>query len=140
MWAEHYQALWNGQLHRLVCSNDDHSVSRFVINPYTLYFSIIMIKFYLHMINLSYYKALEHTMDCIGNKKKCVYVCVCVCVYNIYIYIYIYINKQCIRNSELITNKNNILLKVIDTNFSMSQFTMVLNFFYIVSLFVYNVF
>ena len=33
------------------------------------------------------------------------------------------------RNSELIINKNNILLKVIDTTFSTSQFTMVLNFF-----------
>ena len=70
MWFEHYQALWNGQLHRLVCSSDDHSLSRFIINPDTLYFSIT-------------YKALEHTMDCIGNKK------VCVCVY-IYIYIYIF--------------------------------------------------
>ena len=47
----------------------------------------------------------------------------------------------CGRNNELIINNNNILLKVIVTNFSMSQFTMVLNFFfYIVSLFVYNVF
>ena len=46
----------------------------------------------------------------------------------------------CGRNSELIINKNNILLNVIDTNFSTSQFTMVLNFFYIDSLFVYNVF
>ena len=48
---------------------------------------------------------------------------------------------RCGRNSELIINKNNILLKVIDTNFSTSQLTMVLNFFflYIVSLFVYNV-
>ena len=53
-----------------------------------------------------------------------------------HIYIYIW----CGRNSELIINKNNILLKVIDTNFSTSQFTMVLNFFYIVSPFVYNVF
>ena len=35
----------------------------------------------------------------------------------------------CGRNSELIINKNNILLKVIDTNFSTSQFTVVLNFF-----------
>jgi hypothetical protein len=34
---------------------------------------------------------------------------------------------RCRRNSELIINKN-ILLKVIDTNFSTSQFTMVLNF------------
>ena len=43
----------------------------------------------------------------------------------------------CGRNSELNINKNNILLKVIDTNSSTSQFTMVLNFFfYIVSLFV----
>jgi len=33
-----------------------------------------------------------------------------------------------------------ILLKVIDTNFSTSQFTMMLNFFYVLSLFVYNVF
>ena len=50
-------------------------------------------------------------------------------------------NTGCGRNSELIINKNNILLKVIDTNFSTSQFTVVLNFFfYIVSLFVYNVF
>jgi hypothetical protein len=32
------------------------------------------------------------------------------------------------RNSELIINKNNILLKVIDTNFSTSQFTVVLDF------------
>ena len=46
----------------------------------------------------------------------------------------------CCRNSELIINKYNILLTVIDTNFSTSQFTMLLNFFYIVSLFVYNVF
>jgi len=51
-----------------------------------------------------------------------------------------YENTGCGRNSELIINKNNILLNVIDTNFSMSQFTMVLNFLYIVSLFVYNVF
>jgi len=35
----------------------------------------------------------------------------------------------CDRNSELIINKNNVLLQVIDTNFSTSQFTMVLNFF-----------
>ena len=35
----------------------------------------------------------------------------------------------CGRNSELIINKNNILLKIIDTNFTTSQFTMVLNFF-----------
>ena len=42
---------------------------------------------------------------------------------------YLYINTGCGRNSELIINKNNILLKVIDTNFSISQFTMVLNFF-----------
>jgi len=50
-------------------------------------------------------------------------------------------NTGCGRNSELIINKNNILLKVIDTKFSMSQFTTVLNFFfYLVSLFVYNVF
>jgi hypothetical protein len=34
----------------------------------------------------------------------------------------------CGRNSELIINKYNILLKVIDTNFSTSQFTMVLSF------------
>ena len=48
----------------------------------------------------------------------------------------------CGRNSELIINKNNILLKVIDTSFNTLQFTMVLNFFFlnIVSLFVYNVF
>jgi hypothetical protein len=32
------------------------------------------------------------------------------------------------RNCELNINKNNILLKATDTNFSMSQFTMVLNF------------
>jgi len=44
------------------------------------------------------------------------------------------------RNSELIINKDNILLKESDTNFSTSQFTIELNFFYIVSLFVYNVF
>jgi len=37
--------------------------------------------------------------------------------------------KRCGRNSELIINRNNILLKVIDTNFSTSQFTVVLNFF-----------
>ena len=51
-------------------------------------------------------------------------------------------NIGCGRNSEIIINKNNILLKVIDTNFRTSQFTMVLNFFflYIVSLFVYNIF
>ena len=49
----------------------------------------------------------------------CVRACVCVraCAYT-----------ECGRNSELIINKNNILLKVIDTNFSTSQFTMVLNF------------
>jgi hypothetical protein len=41
----------------------------------------------------------------------------------------IYRNTGCGRNSELIINKNNILLKVIDINFSTSQFTMVLNFF-----------
>ena len=47
----------------------------------------------------------------------------------------------CGRNSKLIIIKNNVLLKVIDTNFSTSQFTVVLNFFfYIVSLSVYNVF
>jgi hypothetical protein len=45
----------------------------------------------------------------------------------------------CGRNSELVINKNNILLNVIDTSFITSQFTMVLNFFYIVSLFVCNV-
>ena len=45
-------------------------------------------------------------------------------------------NTGCDKNSELIINKYNILLIVIDTNFSASQFTMVLNFFYIVSLFV----
>ena len=50
-------------------------------------------------------------------------------------------DTRCDRNSELIINKNNILLNVIDTNFSTSQFTMVLNFFLnTVSLFVYNVF
>lgn len=50
---------------------------------------------------------------------------------------------QCIgcgRNSELIINKKNVFLKVIDTNSSTSQFTMVLTFFYIVSLLVYDVF
>ena len=36
---------------------------------------------------------------------------------------------RCGRNSELIINNNNILLKVIDTNFSTSQFTAVFNFF-----------
>ena len=56
-------------------------------------------------------------------------VCVCVYIY-IHIYIYIYIYIWCSRNSELIINKNNILLKVIDTNFSTSQFTTVLNFFF----------
>jgi len=70
MWAEHYQALWNGQLHRLICSNDGHSVSRFFITPDALCFSIIMITFYLHLIDPSYYEALEPTMDCIGNKKS----------------------------------------------------------------------
>jgi len=40
-----------------------------------------------------------------------------------------YINTGCRRNSELIINKNNVLLKVIDINFSTSQFTMVINFF-----------
>jgi len=78
MWAEHYQALWNAQLHQLVCSNDDYSVSRFFISPDTLYFSIIMIKFSLRLIDLSYYKALEHTMDCIANKKSMYVLCVCV--------------------------------------------------------------
>ena len=33
----------------------------------------------------------------------------------------------CGRNNEIITNKNNILLKVIVTNFSTSRFTMLLN-------------
>ena len=62
----------------------------------------------------------------------------CVCVY---IYIYTQTYTACGRNSELIINKNNILLKVIDTNFSTSQFTMVFDFFfYTVSLFVCNVF
>ena len=51
-----------------------------------------------------------------------------------------YTSTGCGRNSELIINKNNILLKVTDTNFSTSQFTMVLNFLYIVPLFAYNVF
>jgi hypothetical protein len=37
-------------------------------------------------------------------------------------------SKGCGRNSELIINKNNILLKLIRTKFSTSQFTMVLNF------------
>jgi len=69
-WVEHYQALWNGQLRHLVYSNDDRSVSRFFIAPDALCFSIIMIKFYLHLIDLSYYEALERTMDCIGNKKS----------------------------------------------------------------------
>jgi hypothetical protein len=50
------------------------------------------------------------------------------------------LSTGCGRNSELIVNKNNILLKVIDTSFITSQFTVVLNFFfYIVSLFVCNV-
>jgi len=44
----------------------------------------------------------------------------------------------CGKNSELIINKNIILLNVIDTNYSTSQFTMVLNFF--VLHFVYNIF
>jgi hypothetical protein len=39
------------------------------------------------------------------------------------------IHRGCGRNSGLIINKNNILLKVIYTNFSTSQFTLVLNFF-----------
>jgi len=42
-------------------------------------------------------------------------------------------NRKCIyrygRNSELIINTNKILLKVVVTNFSTSQFTMVVNFF-----------
>jgi hypothetical protein len=46
-------------------------------------------------------------------------------------------NIGCGRNSELIINKNNILVKVIGTSFITSQFTLVLNFFYIVSLSVY---
>jgi hypothetical protein len=33
-----------------------------------------MIKFYLHLIDPAYYKALEHTVDCIGNNKKVVYI------------------------------------------------------------------
>jgi hypothetical protein len=37
---------------------------------------------------------------------------------------------ECGRNSELIINKNNILLKVIDTSFITSQFTMVLYIFF----------
>jgi hypothetical protein len=37
------------------------------------------------------------------------------------------ITTGCGRNSELIINRNNILLKAVDTNFSTSQFTMVLN-------------
>jgi hypothetical protein len=36
---------------------------------------------------------------------------------------------ECGRNSELIINKNNILLEVIDINFSTPQFTVVLNVF-----------
>ena len=40
-----------------------------------------------------------------------------------------YVYTGCAINSELITNKNNILLEVIDTNFSTSQFTMVLHIF-----------
>jgi hypothetical protein len=35
---------------------------------------------------------------------------------------------RCGRNSELIINRNNILLKAVDTNLSTSQFTTVLNF------------
>ena len=42
---------------------------------------------------------------------------------------YLPLHTGCGRNSELIINKNNILLKVNDTNFSTSRFTMVLNFF-----------
>lgn len=67
MWAEHYQVLWNVQLHWLVHSNDDHSVSSFFFIPDTLYVSIVMIKFYLHSIDPSYNKDAEHAMDCIGN-------------------------------------------------------------------------
>ena len=37
-------------------------------------------------------------------------------------------NTGCGRNSELIINKTNILLKLIDTNFSTSRFTIALNF------------
>jgi hypothetical protein len=43
--------------------------------------------------------------------------------------LFIGVYTGCGRNSELIINKNNILLKVIDTNFSTAQFTMVLNIF-----------
>jgi hypothetical protein len=36
------------------------------------------------------------------------------------------IYTECGRNSELIINKNNILLKAVDTNFNTSQFTVLL--------------
>jgi len=42
------------------------------------------------------------------------------------------------RNSELIISTLNILLKVININFSTLKFTTVLKFFYIVSTFVYD--
>jgi len=44
-------------------------------------------------------------------------------------------NTGCSRNSELLINTNNILLKVININFSMLQVTSVLHCFYIVALF-----
>lgn len=44
-------------------------------------------------------------------------------------------NTGCGRNSELLINTNNILLKVININISMLQVTIVLNCFYIVALF-----
>jgi hypothetical protein len=45
----------------------------------------------------------------------------------------------CGTNSELIINKNNTLLKVIDNSFITSKFTTVFTFFFIVSLFVCGV-
>jgi len=48
-------------------------------------------------------------------------------------------DSGCGRNGELIISTHNNLLKVININFSTLKFTTVLKFFYIVSLFVYNV-
>ena len=50
-----------------------------------------------------------------------------------------FVNEGCGRNSELIINKNNILLKIIDTSFSTSQFTMALNFFFFLHSFTFCV-
>jgi hypothetical protein len=44
------------------------------------------------------------------------------------------------RNSELIINTSNVLLREINDNFITNSSLLCLNLFYIVSLFVYNVF